>query len=85
MPEDTHVEIYIKEHPESNLHKTEPVQIKGKMVDIPVYLLPFHEQKLLTYNIANGRFEVQYAELVRKEGHELDPRNESDSKYAFHN
>ena len=42
MSRGKYIDDYINEHPECNLHKTEPVRIRGKSVDVPVYSLPFH-------------------------------------------
>jgi hypothetical protein len=35
---------------------------------------------LTYYNIRNGRFAAEYVDLVKNEGHELDPKNPNDSK-----
>ena len=80
MTRGENIDGYIDEHPESKLNKTEPVTIAGRTVDVPVYLLPFSGQKLLTYNRSNGRIKIWVDDMEKKAGHNLDPTNDDDAK-----
>ena len=51
--------------------------MQGKWANLWVYRLPLN---LTFYNIRNGRFAAEYADLVRKENCELDPTDPGDSK-----
>ena len=83
MSRGQYIDDYIKEHKESKLD-TEPVTLGGKTVEVDVYLLPFHKQKLLTYNKTNGRIKVWTVDMEKKLGRELDPTNVDDAKKIQH-
>ena len=74
------IDDYIDEHPECNLHKTEPVPIGGQYVEIVVFSLPFSVQKLLTYNKTNGRIKIWIDDMEKKLGRDLDPTHDDDAK-----
>ena len=80
MSRGKYIDDYINEHPECDLHKTEPVRIRGKTVDVPVYSLPFFEQKLLIYNRENGRIKIWVDDIEKRTGSKLDMTNVDDAK-----
>ena len=80
MTRGENIDDYIDEHHECKLNKTEPVTIAGRTADVPVFLLPFSGQKLLTYNKSNGRIKIWVDDMEKKSGHKLDPTNDDDAK-----
>ena len=84
MSRGKYIDDYINEHPECDLHKTEPVTLEGKSVDIAVYLLPFSGQKLLTYNKTNGRIKIWVDHMEKELERALDPTNDDDAKKIYY-
>ena len=71
------IDEYIQKHPECKKNQTESVILEGNNEDLPVYRLPLD---ITFYNIKNGRFKMEYLDLVKKEGRELDSRDPKDAK-----
>lgn len=68
---------YIKNNPDCKVPKTITITLQGKRMDLQTYRLPLD---FTFYNIRNGRFAAEYVDLVKNEGHELDPKNPDHSK-----
>ena len=73
----TKIDEHISRYPDCKLSKTISITLQGKRASLWVYRLPLN---LTFYNIRNGRFAAEYADLVRKENRELDPTDPGDSK-----
>ena len=71
------IDEYIKNNPRCKISKTITMKLQGKMEDRPAYRLPVY---MTFYNIKNGRFAAEYADLKQKENRELDPTNAEDSE-----
>jgi len=74
---ETRIDKYISDHPESKLKNEFPLSLKGKKKKLTIYKLPMD---LLFYNIRNGRFAAEYKELVKREGGHLQPEKKEDAK-----
>lgn len=70
------IQEYVDKNPDCKLPKTVSVMLHGQRRDLVVYRLPL---EMTFYNIKNGRFAAEYAELVKKEGRELDSTNVDDA------
>ena len=68
---------YIKNNPNCKVPKTITITLQGQRMDLQTYRLPLD---LTFYNIRNGRFAAEYVDLVKNEGHGLDPKNLDNSK-----
>lgn len=71
------IDQYIGEYPDARLDEVFPISLKGKREVLSVYRLPID---MLFYNIKNGRFAAEYAELVKNEGGYLEPEKIEDAK-----
>lgn len=67
---------HVSKDPKCKLPKSVSVTLHGQRIDLPVYRIPL---EMTFYNIKNGRFAAEYAELVKKMGREMDPLNGDDS------
>lgn len=70
------IQEYVSQNPDSKLSKTVSIILHGQRKDLPVYRIPL---EMTFYNIKNGRFAAEYAELVKNVGRELDPKNIDDA------
>jgi len=68
---------YVEKNPSCKISKTISIILQGKKIDLQTFRLPLD---LTYYNIKNGRFAAEYIDLIKKEGHELNPKNPDDSK-----
>lgn len=73
----TRIEKYIKDHEKCQTGRSEPVELDGQVIELPVFRLPL---ELLRYNIRNGRFAAEYQELKRKSKRDLDSSKKEDAK-----
>ena len=73
----TKIDEYINSYSDCKLPKTISITLQGRRADLQVFRLPLN---LTFYNLKNGRFAAEYADLVRKENRELDPTDPDDSK-----
>lgn len=74
----TALDDYLKSHAPAKLSgRIEIYSLDGKRRELEVYRLPLDK---LYYNIRNGRFAAQLAELEAKEGRHLDPLNKKDAE-----
>ena len=71
------IDAYIQKDPGCKRNQTESVILEGNNEDLPVYRLPLD---ITFYNIKNGRFKMEYLDLVKKEGRELDSHDPKDAK-----
>lgn len=76
MSTQARIHEYVNKNPNCRLSKTVSTTLHGQRIDLPVYRLPL---EMTFYNIKNGRFAVEYAELVKKVGRELDPSDAGDA------
>ena len=71
------IDDYIRDNPDCIKSNTYSTKLQGNMKNLQVYVLPLD---LTFYNIKNGRFAAEYADLKKKMGRDLDPTNTGDSK-----
>ena len=71
------IDDYIRDNPDCIKRNTYSTKLQGNMKNLQVYALPLD---LTFYNIKNGRFAAEYADLKKKKGRDLDPTNTDDSK-----
>jgi len=69
------IDAYISCNPSCKNNRVQSVELAGKIEDLPVYLLPTN---LLRFNVRNGRFAAEYAEIKNELGRDLDPNNPKD-------
>lgn len=67
---------YISDNSECKILKVVPIKLQGKRIDLQTYRLPLG---LTFYNIKNGRFAAEYADLKNREDRELDTTIPEDS------
>lgn len=73
----TRLDKYISDHPDSDLKQGFPISLNGQKTILKVYRLPI---EYLFYNIRNGRFAAEYADMVKEEGGELQPEKNQDAQ-----
>lgn len=71
------IDEYIRDTPSCRLRKDITIKLHGKSTDLQTYRLPL---EITFYNIKNGRFAAEYADLKMQEKRELDTTNLEDSK-----
>ena len=71
------IDEYIKNNPNCKIQRAVPIKLQGQRKDLQTYRLTLD---MTFYNIKNGRFAVEYADLKKKENRELDPTNIEDSE-----
>ena len=76
MSAQARIQEYVDKNPDCRLPKTVSTTLHGQRIDLAVYRLPL---EMTFYNIKNGRFAVEYADLVKKVGRELDPADAGDA------
>lgn len=70
------IDAYLNLHSEADTGRIQPLELSGKRIDLKVLRIP---TELLRYNISNGRFAAEYADLKNKVGRELDPDVKKDA------
>jgi len=73
----TRLDKFIKENLNNEEKQVFPITLKGQKKLLKVYKLPI---RYLFYNIRNGRFAAEYAELVKREGGVLQPEESKDAE-----
>ncbi len=71
------IDRYIQDNPDCKMQKDITQKLHGKMTDLKTYRIPLN---LTFYNIKNGRFAAEYADLKKLEKRELDTTKPEDSK-----
>ena len=71
------IDEYIKNNPNCKIQRVVPIKLQGQRKDLQTYRLTLD---MTFYNIKNGRFAAEYADLKKKENRELDPINMEDSE-----
>ena len=71
------IDEHIKNNPDSTIPKVVTIKLHGKRTDLHTYRIPL---SLTFYNIKNGRFAAEYADLKRDENREFNTTNFVDSK-----
>ena len=71
------IDEYIKNNPNCKIQRIVPIKLQGQRKDLQTYRLTLD---MTFYNIKNGRFAAEYADLKKKENRELDPINREDSE-----
>ena len=70
------IDAYLNLHSEADTGRIQPLELAGQRIDLKVLRIP---TELLRYNISNGRFAAEYADLKNKVGRELDPDVKKDA------
>lgn len=73
----TKIDQWIESNSDCKISKQITVSLQGKRRDLETFRIPL---KFTFYNIKNGRFAAEYADLVKKENRQLDPKNSKDSQ-----
>ena len=73
----TNIDSYIEAHSDCKIPKNITLNIQGQSKDLQTYHLPLD---LTFYNIKNGRFAAEYADLKKEKGRDLDATNLEDSR-----
>lgn len=73
---DKAIDAYLKLHSEADTGRIQPLELAGQRIDLNVLRIP---TELLRYNISNGRFAAEYADLKNKVGRDLDPDVKKDA------
>jgi len=73
----TKIDKYIADNPSCRIRKDITIKLHGKSTDLQTYRLPI---ELTFYNIKNGRFAAEYADLKKEKRRELDTTDLEDSK-----
>ena len=73
---DKAIDAYLNVHSDAKTARIQPVELAGKRMELAVLRLPID---LLRYNITNGRFAAEYAELRNRLRRDLDPNDKNDA------